>query len=299
MKKAFLLVLPLLLIGAAIPVASHFMTGTGRKLELGKTYEVWLQEAEVSPIDRNGEQWDADGSAPDLRGMMSWQNQVVLKTVEASDGLIARWGETAVNASQALKGEADSHSLQRVGRFRMDSEGLIELAIFDGDVGLAEFAGGFRIPLSSLRLGNNRVHGIGALKAIAFRVLESDPAGKGEESGEEWKLTEGVQELNELPLSMKSASEGPLGAARKVLNQFTEEMSNELKTQGEVLSGEIEKGVNEIMQETASEGPLGGAGKALNQFAEEMSTELKKQGEVLGEEIEKGVNEIMQDLQTK
>jgi vacuolar-type H+-ATPase subunit H len=98
---------------------------------------------------------------------------------------------------------------------------------------------------------------------------------------------------------MKSASEGPLGAARKVLNQFTEEMSNELKTQGEVLSGEIEKGVNEIMQETASERPLGGAGKALNQFAEEMSTELKKQGEVLGEEIEKGVNEIMQDLQTK
>jgi hypothetical protein len=131
----------------------------------------------------------------------------------------------------------------------MDSEGLIELAIFDGDVGLAEFAGGFRIPLSSLRLGNNRVHGIGALKAIAFRVSESDPAGKGEESGEEWILTEGVQELNELPLAMKDAAEGPLGGAGKALNQFTEEMSKELKKQGEVLGEEIEKGVNEIIRE--------------------------------------------------
>ena len=249
MKKALLLVAPLLLIGAAIPLAGHFMKGTDRKLEHGKTYEVWLQEAEVSPLDRNGEAWDADGSAPDLRGLMSWQDQVVLKTVEASDGLIARWGETAVNASQALKGEADSHSLQRVGRFRMEDSGAIELAIFDGDVGLAEFAGGFHIPLSSLRLGNNRVHGSGALKSIVFRVSGSAPASDGEKQHEEWKLVEGVQELNEVPMAMKSASEGPFGGASKALNQFAEEMSKELKKQGEVLGEEIEKGVNEIIRE--------------------------------------------------
>ena len=253
MKKALLLGLPLLLIGAAIPVASHFSKGAGRNLDIGKTYEVWLQEAEVSPSDRHGEPWDSDGSAPDLRGMMSWQNQVVLQTVEASDGLIARWGETAVNASQAFKGEADAHSLQRVGRFRMDSESLIELAIFDGDVGVSEFAGGFRIPLSSLRLGINRVNGSGVLRTIAFRVSESNDAGNveetGEETGEEWILTEGVQELNELPLAMKDAAEGPLGGAGKALNQFTEEMSKELKKQGEVLGEEIEKGVNEIIRE--------------------------------------------------
>jgi hypothetical protein len=249
MKKVLTFLAPLLLIGAAIQLTSHFMTGTGRKLELGKTYEVWLQEAEVSPIDRNGEQWDADGSAPDLRGMMSWQDQIVLKTVEASDGLIARWGETAVNAAQALKGEADSHSLQRVGRFRMENAGAIEVVILDGDLGATEFAGGFRIPLSSLRLGSNRVHGIGALKAIAFRVSESDPAGKGEESGEEWKLTEGVQDLNELPVAMRNGSEQSLDEAGKALNRLAEGLSNELIKQGEVLGEEIEKGVNEIIRE--------------------------------------------------
>ena len=112
MKKALLLGVPVLLIGAAIPLTSQFMKSPGGKLEVGKTYEVWLQEAEVSPLSRNGEKWDADGSAPDLCAMMSWHDQIVLKTVVASDGLIASWGETAINASQALKGEADSSAAE-------------------------------------------------------------------------------------------------------------------------------------------------------------------------------------------
>lgn len=252
MKKALLLGVPVLLIGAAIPLTSQFMKSPGGKLEDGKTYEVWLQEAEVSPLGRNGEKWDADGSAPDLFAMMSWHDQTVLKTVVASDGLIASWGETAINASQALKGEADSHSLQRVGRFRMENEGAIEVVIFDGDVGLAEFAGGFRIPLSALRLGINRVKGGGALQSIAFKVSTSGTGSDEEASSEEWKLTEGVQDLDELPLSMKSASEGALGGAGKALNQFAEELSNELKKQGEVLSEEIEKAANQMIRDIES-----------------------------------------------
>ena len=249
MKKALLLGAPLLLIGAAIPLTTYLMKNTGGKLELGKTYEVWLQEAEVGPVGRNGEKWDFDGSAPDLEGVMSWQDQIVLKTVEASDGLIARWGETAVNASQALKGEADSHSLQRVGRFRMENEGAIEVVILDGDLGATEFAGGFRIPLSSLKLGINRVNGNGTLKSIAFKVSSSEAGSDAEASSEEWKLTEGVQELNELPISMRNGSEQSLEKAGKALNRLAEEMSTELKKQGEVLGEEIEKGVNEIIRE--------------------------------------------------
>jgi hypothetical protein len=251
MKKG-LLGVPVLLIGAAIPLTSQFMKSPGGKLEVGKTYEVWLQEAEVSPLGCNGEKWDADGSAPDLCAMMSWHDQIVLKTVVASDGLIARWGETAINASQALKGEADSHSLQRVGRFRMENEGAIEVVILDGDVSVAEFAGGFRIPLSSLRLGINRANGKGALQAIAFKVSSSGAGSDAEVSSEEWKLTDGVQDLNELPLVMKSAAEGAFGGAVKALNRFAEEMSHELKKQGEVLSEEIEKAANEIIRDSES-----------------------------------------------
>lgn len=252
MKKVLLLGVPVLLIGAAIPLTSQFMKSPGSKLEVGKTYEVWLQEAEVSPLGRNGEKWDPDGSAPDLCAMMSWHDQIVLKTVVASDGLIARWGETAINASQALKGEADSHSLQRVGRFRMENEGAIEVVILDGDVSVAEFAGGFRIPLSSLRLGINRATGKGALQSIAFKVSSSGAGSDAEVSSEEWKLTDGVQDLNELPLVMKSAAEGAFGGAVKALNRFAEEMSNELKKQGEVLSEEIEKAANEIIRDSES-----------------------------------------------
>jgi hypothetical protein len=249
MKKVLTFLAPLLLIGAAIQLTSHFMKGAGGKLEIGKTYELWLQEAEVGPVGRNGEKWDFDGSAPDLKGIMSWQDQIVLKTVEASDGLIARWGETAVNAAQALKGEADSHSLQRVGRFRMENEGAIEVVILDGDLGATEFAGGFRIPLSSLRLGINRVNGSGTLRSLAFKVSSSEAGGDAEASSEEWKLTVGVQELNELPVAMRNRSEQSLDEAGKALNRLAEGLSNELIKQGEVLGEEIEKGVNEIIRE--------------------------------------------------
>jgi hypothetical protein len=92
------------------------------------------------------------------------------------------------------------------------------------------------------------VNGNGTLRTIAFRVSESNDAGNVEETGEEWILTEGVQELNELPLAMKGAAEGSLGGAGKALNQFTEEMSKELKKQGDALGEEIEKGVNEFIQ---------------------------------------------------
>lgn len=244
MKKAFLITVPILLMGGAILVTSHFSKNPERNLEVGKTYEIWLKEAEVTPLDRNGEKWDTDGSAPDLRGMMSWQGQVVLETVEASDGLIARWSDTAVSASQALKGEMDTQSLQRVGRFRMDLKGFIEIGIFDGDLVSSSFAGGFRIPLSSLSLGHNRVDGSGALKTVAFRVSESDSLEEDHGSNTEWKLTNGVLELIQVPEAMKSASERLVEEAGK----YTDKITDELQKQGEALGEELEKSVNEAMK---------------------------------------------------
>jgi hypothetical protein len=244
MKKVFLIAVPILLITGAILIASHFSKNPGRGLETGKTYEIWLKEAEVASLDRNGEKWDTDGSAPDLRGMMSWQGQVVLRTVEASDGLIARWGDTAVSASQALKGEVDTQSLQRVGRFRMDSKGFIEIGIFDGDPVSSSFAGGFRIPLSSLRLGNNQVDGSGALKTVAFRVSESGSLEEDDGSNTELKLTNGVLELIQAPEAMKSASDRLVEESGK----YTDKITQELQKQGEALGEELEKGVNEAMK---------------------------------------------------
>jgi hypothetical protein len=244
MKKALFVLVPSLIICGIVIAFKSFSEDNDCVLETGKSYEVWLKEAEVSAFDRSGVSWDTDGSAPDLRGMISWQDQVVLQTVEASDGLIARWSDTAISASQAIQGEADTQSLQRVGRFRMDSKEFIEIGIFDGDLVSSSFAGGFRIPLSSLRLGNNRVHGSGTLKSVAFRVSESDSVEEDQGSNTEWKLTIGVLELIQVPEAMKSASERLVEEAGK----YTDKITDELQKQREALGEELEKGVNELMK---------------------------------------------------
>jgi hypothetical protein len=101
-------------------------------------------------------------------------------------------------------------------------------------------------------LGINRVNGSGTLRSLAFKVSSSEAGGDAEESSEEWKLTEGVQEINELPVSMRNGSEQSLDEAGKALNRLADEMSTELKKQGEVLGAEIEKGVGEIIREIES-----------------------------------------------
>lgn len=93
------------------------------------------------------------------------------------------------------------------------------------------------------------MNGSGTLRSLAFKVSSSEAGGDAEASSEEWKLAEGVQELNELPVAMRNGSEQSLDEAGKALNRLAEGLSNELIIQGEVLGEEIEKGVNEIIRE--------------------------------------------------
>ena len=218
----------------------------GRCLDNGETYEVWLKEAEVSAYDRRGEPWDTDGSAPDLLGMMSWQELVVIRTVEASDGLIACWSDTAISATQAIRGEADTQSLQRVGRFRMDTEGSIEVCIFDNDFGSHSFAGGFRISLLSLRLGNNSIAGAGALKSVTLCVRETDAVENENASTFNWILTSGVQELSEPSAAIKSASERLFQDVGNTIYQSAEKIAEELKNQGEELGKELKNVIKKM-----------------------------------------------------
>jgi hypothetical protein len=249
MKKALLILVPSLLICSIFIALKHFSKDKSYRLKIGKTYEVWLKEAEVSAYDRSGEPWDSDGSAPDLRGMMIWQDQVVLQTVVASDGLIARWSDTAISASQAIKGEADTQSLQRVGRFRMDAEGSIEICIFDNDLVSNSFAGGFLIPLSSLRLGNNCLSGNGALKTLNFCIRSCDSIENDNTSQSDWMLTTDVKELNDPSAAMKSASDKLLQDVDNALYQSVEKIAEELKNQGEELGKELEDGLKDIINE--------------------------------------------------
>jgi hypothetical protein len=247
MKKTLLILAPFLLILGVALIVENFRADKKSILEMGKTYEIWLKEAEVSAFDPDGKPWDSDGSAPDLRGMISWQDHVVLQTVEASDGLIARWSDTALSASQAIQGEVDIQSLQRVGRFRMDAEDSIEICIFDSDLVSNSFAGGFLISLPSLRLGNNSILGTGALKTVTLTVRRCDTAANENTSKADWTLKNGVKELNKPSAAMQSASDMRFQGAENALHQSAEKIAEELKNQSEELGKELGNGLKDVI----------------------------------------------------
>ena len=150
---------PLVLIALAFGLL-HWWSNDAKAETLREdtTYEVWLSEAEVAPVKRWGDPWDADGSAPDLKGVMVWQNQRILETVVADNGLIAQWEPMAVKLTQVLHGEADAASVRRVARVRPSAGGALEVGIFDDDPARPDLAGAFRVPWSVLRTGVNEIH---------------------------------------------------------------------------------------------------------------------------------------------
>jgi hypothetical protein len=143
----------------------------------GATYEIWLDEAEVVPAKASGEAWDGDGSAPDLRGVILWQDQRILDTVTANNGLIAQWQPVGVRFSQVLHGEADAASVRRVGRVRASAGGFIEVGVFDDDPARSDLAGAFRVPFAALRPGLNEIRDAGPLRSLRLVVVE--PGGEG------------------------------------------------------------------------------------------------------------------------
>lgn len=145
----------------------------------GVTYEIWLAEAEVMPVKADGAAWDADGSAPDLRGVIVWQDQRILETVTSNDGLIAEWQPVGVRFSQVLHGEADAASVRRVGRVRPTADGCVEVGVFDDDAARSDLAGAFRVPFAALRPGVNEIRDEGPLLSLRLVVVEPGAEGAG------------------------------------------------------------------------------------------------------------------------
>lgn len=182
-------------------------------LKPGTTYEIWVSEAEVSPNLADGGRWDADGSAPDLRGVIVWQNQRILETVTADNGLIAQWQPVGVRFSQILHGEADAASVRRVGRVRAEAGGFIEVGVFDDDAARPDLAGAFRVPFDGLRPGVNEIRDAGQLRRLRLVVVE--PGGEG--ANLPFHAVEGAEKLAEVPAVMDRGMMD--GAAREAAGQ--------------------------------------------------------------------------------
>ena len=213
--------LPLLMVAVGLLLAFG-LRGDGSRgtLDAGGTYEVWLEEAEVSALRGDGAPWDADGSGPDLFGIVLWQGVRILETVVASDGLIARWEPVGIRFSQVMQGEADAASVRRVGRFRYEDEGMLLVGVFDKDPIGADFAGAFEIPLPALRKGRNLILGSGALQRLVLVVV--DPNAPDDIRGFQ-VIGPGVVELDEPPVVMRGALGRMTGDFREQADEWERE----------------------------------------------------------------------------
>jgi hypothetical protein len=237
--------LPLLLITLAV-LATRMWRGKGIPvLSDGVTYEVWIREAEVHQSGMKGDSWDADQSGPDLVAMLCWKDQKILETIPSSDGLIARWEPVAVKpVDLLLKGGADTASLRRVGRFRMENGGFIETAVFDDDALDREFAGGFRVALESLRLGVNILKGSGPLARVELVV--EDPEAPDQTPTEKHELEDGVIVLVDPPEATQSPSSRVADSLEKSLQGASEAVENEIDRQAQEVKGAFDALKQEI-----------------------------------------------------
>jgi hypothetical protein len=191
------------------------------------TYEVWLAEAEVTPVKRGGDSWDADGSAPDLKGVIVWQNQRILETVTAVNGLIAQWEPVAVKLTQVLHGEADAASVRRVARVRLSEGKELEVGVFDDDPARPDLAGAFRVPWSALRPGVNEIQADGMVRRLRIVIIEPG----GEVAKMPFHRVTGAEELASAPAAMN----GMLGGMTQEATAVTTKAAGQLESKAEAL----------------------------------------------------------------
>jgi hypothetical protein len=202
---------PLLLIGAGAAIFWWRGDGASTALGYGETYEIWVSEAEVTPVKPDGGSWDSDGSAPDLQAVIVWQNQPIFETVTDSDGLIAQWQPVGLKLTEVLRGEADTATVRRVGRVRPDENGFIEVGVFDNDpVGLDQ-VGVFRLPWRLLKPGVNEIRDPGPLLRLRLVILE--PGAEG--AAMPVQIVKGAEKLPALSVASGSIVEGVIDEAGK------------------------------------------------------------------------------------
>jgi hypothetical protein len=218
---------PVVLIGLAFGLIHWLRREPAETLRDDTTYEVWLSEAEVTPTKRDGDPWDADGSAPDLKGVIVWQNQRVLETVAADNGLVAQWEPVAVKLTQVLQGEADAASVRRVARVRPEAAGALEVGVFDDDPARSDLAGAFRVPWSVLRPGVNEIQTAGMVRRLRIVVIEPG----GEMAKLPFHQVTGAVELAAAPAAMG----GMLGGLTREAKDAAAKAAGALGTQADDL----------------------------------------------------------------
>jgi len=163
-----------------------------------KVYAVWIEDMEVAARPSGDGKWDDDGSGPDLVASLEWRDNLVLKTPEASNTLLARWERTAVQLSDLLKSNFSPTELENIARIRANGSEALVIEARDVDLLSTQWIGGISIPCGSLKLGKNRIsvgHPDSGIRAVTLRVAAEENLQRGEVPDCEFEVFEGVAVL--------------------------------------------------------------------------------------------------------
>jgi len=152
------------------------------KWEPNETYAIWIEGTEVSPTNPQGNQWHQDGTAPNLVATLTWRNNMLLETPEASNALIAKWERTSIKLQDLMKTEVAPNALEKVARVHAEPSELLALEVRDRGILSAKWIGAVTVPCGKLKPGQNTLlinDPKCGLRSITLQVVPSGTLEKG------------------------------------------------------------------------------------------------------------------------
>lgn len=137
-----------------------------------RDYYFFVRLVEFRPTRSNGKPWDSvDGSAPDAKVVLYWNNNRVFNWALRSDQLINTWDLFRVDVKDLIRsgGQIDLSSAINAPLIRLSDQDSVRLEIWDEDPAWSDQALSWEIRRSDLHEGKNVItpslpNGIGRLE---------------------------------------------------------------------------------------------------------------------------------------
>jgi len=123
-------------------------------------YYLFVRLVEFKPTKPGGDSWDSgDGSAPDPRVKIYWQDQRVFTLPDREDQLIAAWDLFRVDVKDLLLsgGQVDVGAVVNAPIVRIAPDASVTIEVWDDDPMLSDRALKITIPLTDLVEGPNLI----------------------------------------------------------------------------------------------------------------------------------------------
>jgi hypothetical protein len=162
--------------GGNVQLSEHSFS-EGSKLKSGQLYYIFARVIELYPKKFDGDSWDIDDSAPDVKYQIIWEGKEEFSSDTKKDQTIADWTGVSVKFSPSdLAGKTISPDKAiKAARIRYEKGGVIDLLVKDDDVADDDEAGKVKIELDGLKVGKNirnlKQNSTNEIKLIKLRVL--------------------------------------------------------------------------------------------------------------------------------